>query len=413
MARHTAPVLGESDSHRLPLVGVGVGFLGLVLALASCGGSGGGDDAASVGEGETPAPTTRVTNALKSESLDWPAVVTMEIGGASAVGPAAFSKVAAFLVDENGYMYVVDDASEEIRVFDSEGGHVRSFGRRGKGPGEFLDAKGLNWGPSGLLWVWDPAGRRFSALTITGETVTTRIRTVYGSVYPWRGDFLPTGEMVDWGVRHFRSHPNAAPDSTAISAIRLGLEFDQQDTVFSIRYPRDVAPGGTSLLPFRRKVSVYLDRLGTAWVSTLGTYEISRIPFELGADRVFSLESEGAAVARSERDSVRLLIGSLPPPAAAGVNRLVGALPRHRPPIERIFGDNAEFVYVVPSVEGRALGEVLDVFDRDGRYRGRLELPVAIDPSVAPVATKQSIWAVAKDSLDAHRLVRIAVSRPE
>src|SRR5690606_5816123 len=42
----------------------------------------------------------------------------------------------------DGSIVVLDGATSEVRIFDAEGRHLRTFGRKGQGPGEFQVAAG-------------------------------------------------------------------------------------------------------------------------------------------------------------------------------------------------------------------------------------------------------------------------------
>jgi hypothetical protein len=58
----------------------------------------------------------------------------------------------------SGQIYLVDRAGERVAVFDRDGRYLRTTGRRGQGPGEFMNASAATVGPHGALTVWD-AGR--------------------------------------------------------------------------------------------------------------------------------------------------------------------------------------------------------------------------------------------------------------
>ena len=48
-----------------------------------------------------------------------------------------FDGIATVVRDGEGSLIVADNGAGEIRIFDAEGNHLRSFGGRGEGPGEF------------------------------------------------------------------------------------------------------------------------------------------------------------------------------------------------------------------------------------------------------------------------------------
>lgn len=58
--------------------------------------------------------------------------------------------------DESGNIYVLDMAECSIKIFNSDGAFIRKYGRRGRGPGEFLSPFRMDVTPSGKLLVLDP-----------------------------------------------------------------------------------------------------------------------------------------------------------------------------------------------------------------------------------------------------------------
>lgn len=68
-----------------------------------------------------------------------------------------------------GSLALIDVASRELRIFDADGRHVRSFGRGGEGPGEFQFPLGLLLAPGDSLLVWDAGLRRASIFSSAGE----------------------------------------------------------------------------------------------------------------------------------------------------------------------------------------------------------------------------------------------------
>src|SRR5687767_9138691 len=83
----------------------------------------------------------------------WRLVEELRIGSISGDGPDGFSEVTAVGVSPGGLIHVIDGQAQEVRVFAPGGTHVRTFGRRGGGPGEFQNAYSLNWDKLGRLWI--------------------------------------------------------------------------------------------------------------------------------------------------------------------------------------------------------------------------------------------------------------------
>jgi hypothetical protein len=66
-----------------------------------------------------------------------------------------------YVRDEAGCIYIADSANQQIVVFDPEGRFVRTFGRRGNGPGEFT-RPAIQTFEKGVLGIWDLFQRRTS-----------------------------------------------------------------------------------------------------------------------------------------------------------------------------------------------------------------------------------------------------------
>jgi serine/threonine protein kinase len=69
--------------------------------------------------------------------------------------------------DENGFIYVLDALDAQIRVFDSQGALIQSFGGKGNSPGKMTSAFGLALFNQ-LLYVTDPDGHRIHVFDLQG-----------------------------------------------------------------------------------------------------------------------------------------------------------------------------------------------------------------------------------------------------
>ena len=79
----------------------------------------------------------------------------------------------------DGRILVVDGQSCELRFFDSEGRLLERVGRRGKGPGEFLDPVLVPWAGQDSLLLFDKGNPRFQVFTKDGQAART-LRLVAG-----------------------------------------------------------------------------------------------------------------------------------------------------------------------------------------------------------------------------------------
>src|SRR5262245_56433473 len=147
-----------------------------------------------------PGGVVRVTNPAEGiwkEKQAWRIREDLRIGKAKGPAPDAFSSVVALGVSPSGRIAMVDGPTQKLRLFDANGKHVRTVGKRGFGPAEFQAAHGLAWDKQGRLWVVDPANGRYTVFDSTGQFLFERRRHVFGVVYPWQGSFANDGYFYD------------------------------------------------------------------------------------------------------------------------------------------------------------------------------------------------------------------------
>ena len=100
--------------------------------------------------------------------LQLPAVLQIGRGEGKGDGPDLFGSVRRAIRLVNGDVAVADELALEIRVFDEDGGHRRTFGRRGEGPGEFTNLTLIGELAGDTIAVIDNLGERVSLFTSAG-----------------------------------------------------------------------------------------------------------------------------------------------------------------------------------------------------------------------------------------------------
>ncbi len=74
-----------------------------------------------------------------------------------------------FNADDEGNIYVNDRDRQRIQKFDPQGQYLVTIGRKGRGPGEFVNAWNPRFDREGNLYVFDLSNRRISFFTKEGE----------------------------------------------------------------------------------------------------------------------------------------------------------------------------------------------------------------------------------------------------
>jgi hypothetical protein len=295
--------------------------------------------------------------------------------GGGEEGPGAVYKPGQYAIDGRNRIYIAEATDSTIRVFGEDGGFLRDIGRKGQGPGEFVQIGYLGFGLDGRLLVTDYQNRRSSLFGPEGDFLGSYQWTTYVSIPYLVLDgayvvqesvreesgtkmFLKTydfegNELRSWGefvMPEFKSITRAAAGGGALT--------------FGISIPhaiRSVLAGDPTFqriyhcLNDAYLIDIY-DSEGRLFRRIDRPYE--RLPFT-DADREEILR--GGADSRQE---VKDLYESLPWPSVKTVT-------------ERMFCDDRGFLWVATHevrTEGERRLTAYDVFDADGIYDARVWL---------------------------------------
>jgi sugar lactone lactonase YvrE len=345
----------------------------------------------------------------------------------------SLGKLSGIAVDARGRVYVSDFEDARIWVFDSVGRSLVSFGRKGRGPGEFLSPTGLAVDAQGRLWVRDAEhvsrfvlDARSGALTAYDTRFRSPTFADWTSLLPTRFDssghyFFPSFASVNRTVRtgvYLRySAEGRLVDSIVVPAIasapsgtawvRLGATGGRllegvNHVPFAPLPMWDVTTNGTLLIgdgvedvfrELRSDGSVRMEfrRGGTP----------SRIPAAEKADSQRALRQRLAAIRAPDGDVI-------------GVPDEVRALrlPDVYPSAMALYSATDGSVWVRRWVSNGHRQTVFDVFSRTGQLTRVVTLPRSISLLPAPVLTSTRVIAVGVDpETGAHVIYRFDAAR--
>jgi sugar lactone lactonase YvrE len=356
----------------------------------------------------------------------WDAQVGLTLGRADGKGEDVFGNVHALAVSELGSMFVLDALAQEIKVFDREGKHVRSFGRRGDGPGEFAFADGLTVDREGRVWVVDARHFHVAVFDTMGTFLYAVPRPGLPVSTPWIAEVIEDGVLADWmqlspGREYTTDFPPVVGDQVLYVPIRLRPPDGAVDTLPAIEYRYPMK--GRLRIPMTVRVALAQDPGGDVWFSHPSEYTFYHR--DAKGDTLLKVSLEDArpvAITRAGADSIIQAGWSNTPPPRALVplggsrpDQLTSAdLPPVRPIIDHILIDGAGHVLVVPEIDGLVRGSSLDVFEEaTGRYLGRVSLPVPLQSRRPARARPGHLYIVTEGDHEVPLVVRIDLSVPD
>ena len=310
------------------------------------------------------------------------------------------SLVSGLAADSRDNIYVLDYVTQEIYVFDSEGGFVRTLGGQGDGPGEFRNALGPAIGPGDTLWVGDQRAPRYSIFGPDGTFLGVRQRRgiASGSAGTERCTMTSDGDYLEWWTRfpkEERTGEMSDIDLLHLYPIRVSPHTEEQDTLPYLEFIQVMADmpsvGMRRPVRFGPRLEHAFDCKGGIWFARGDEYRLYRRSLEGDTTIVAILEGPRAAdIDESDRDEVRAAFERRPNPAMMG--DYLRTLPANKPIISHIAADGAGHVFVFPETSRVEEGTAIDVFREDGVFVGRLAVPEEVKPRLL---VKTAVYATA------------------
>ena len=349
----------------------------------------------------------------------WSVVERVRIGSRDGVGPDVFGSVRSVVVDDLDRMWVVDEQANELRVFNADGQYVRTIGRTGEGPSEFMRVGPAFHGPQGTIWVEDLGLVRWEVFDTAGTRVEGHRSPsmLRGGWRQWTRDGLflvmephPDGaEVAVLGVYQRTGDGVLEPQgrylelppepSTPVITLESGL--------FSTELPIPFAP---------QPWGAYgpdLDFWFSDGAAEDGSYEIVQASLETGnalltIRRRFAPVKIPDSLRAAALEALREEAGDADPAAVAALTPDI--VPRHYPPFDDFHLSTDGSLWVRRMFADGLRG--FDVFAWDGRYLGRPQVQPGLAEMRIQSITATDIYAIDTDEFGVNRVARLEIERP-
>lgn len=325
---------------------------------------------------------------------------SMSIGALEGPEEILFDGVVSVVRDGDDNLIVADNGAGEIRVFDSEGRHLRSFGSRGDGPGEFQALAGAWLLADGTIVAADRRLQRISRFDSQGTLLGT------GTLAGVEGmDMItpvgPAGPATF--LSQVRSLTMPGISESPLESLEEAFGGDEAPPEYFVRYSLDGAPIDTVARHPGEKMSVSASGSGTSMSLSLLRVPFSPEPTAHGSDRGVSVTAGTRYEARVFDDTGTLIriVRLAEPPTPRTDEHLESYVRNSGNPFAQ---DEASIRTMVANYQEMPLPETLpaytdlrtadwgelwarryhlrgapafrwDVFGADGRYQGRVEVP--------------------------------------
>lgn len=362
----------------------------------------------------------------------WTVERDLSIGVVDGPHEYEFGRVVDVEVGGDGRIYVLDQQAAEIRVFDSAGSHLFSFGGHGQGPGELSSqdptgARAVLLTRGGELFVPDQANTRVNRFGAHGEPLGSfPIRLEQGLPVAWAvtvgGDYVAQHSSRTWnGLLRI------APDGAVLDTL---IEFDVPPPGIHAEGRRDALEHAAvwAILPDGSLVSGVSDRPRIEVRGPEGQLEM--VLGRQGLDLALSGEEQEAFLERLGETWAEMFRAR--GESEAWIESELRKLPRvyeppsHRPAFTGFAGGPNQTIWVrralpIDSFTASILetfrsplrefwSSVWEVYSRSGRYLGNIDLPRTF---TLHRISGFYIYGVQRDELGVQRVVRLQIRTRE
>ena len=171
------------------------------------------------------------------------------LGSPAGLPDEQFGKISDVVGLRDGGLAVLDEQAGEVRLFDSTGAFRRTFGSKGRGPGEFQRPVALVELPGDTIGVFDPTPRRVTRFSVfDGATRVTTLDDTEALISGAR--FLSDGSLVSQS--HWMS-PEAAPPGAEPTLVRDTVVLSLFDLSGQVVDTVDIVPSGEEIVSIQMR----------------------------------------------------------------------------------------------------------------------------------------------------------------
>lgn len=403
------------------------GLPAAAVALTACGADSAmtGDRSATVYDSAGATVVVNPPTGLWTPATAWRLEEELRIGAGDGDSVRQFGNVAGIALDASGHIHVLDRQAAEVRVFDTDGAFLRSFGRPGGGPGELASPSALLLGAGDTIFLPDARNQRVQRFLVDGsEAGSFPVSPADGIPLEWR--IRPDGLLLE-EVMTLPAARAGVDQRRRLVLVRSG-DGEIRDTVLEMPIGeameiRNGQPRMTVFAPEPMWTRLTDGRLAAGWN---GQYRLEIRSLDGRVERIvhkpFERRPFEAADQRALRELLREHFEDNAP--SQGTARMLQSLSYadQYPVFASLFGGPDGTLWVqhartVPELgledmaafNVRAIGaSTWDVFDRDGQLLGTLGTPKGFQPMLAQ---GDYLYGVQPDELGVQYVVRLRVVR--
>ncbi|MBB4636926.1 hypothetical protein [Longimicrobium terrae] len=322
---------------------------------------------------------------------------------------ASFTAITTLDVDSRGMIYVPDTYRQQITVLGPDGRWVRSFGRRGAGPGEFRAIRGVQLLAGDSLLAYDPSLGRVTVFAPGSDQAAYSVNLAarLGGAAPFDLRRTHDGSTYLALFRPMFAFGQGGGEARQDRVRHLGADGSPRADL--LRFPsRAFLVAGTSVMPhpFGREGFARLDSGDRVFF--IQSDSLAADIYNLAGQRTgrFAVPYTPPAITRADQDDALAAMPAVDRPVFAPV--LKDSLPERWPAVRGVLLDDRDRIWMQLGGGTRRNAEWA-AFDGNGSYLGSMLIPAGSE--VRLIRGDGTVYASRADSDDVPHVVVYRMAR--
>jgi len=284
----------------------------------------------------------------------------LRLGGDPMKEASYFPKSAVLTVNNAGDLLVTDWGNRRVQMFDKTGAFIRTIGRQGQGPGEYMFPTGVLIDADRNIWV--DGGRQFVVFSKDGLFVknVTIAKSLMRKMLGPGGCFIGT------------TQPSFAQGGPLLELIKVEPDGKTSRTITEFRNELSQAKAAIAFHRYSTWISFVPISIDSFAYGFSGEYRIFFSDAEAKTSLILTKSEKPQAISGAEKDETRT--NGLYYWSGGGRKDEGVFFPDHRPFFSQFMSDDAGRLYVLrfSSILEKDASVGVDVFSREGIYLYRM-----------------------------------------
>ncbi len=278
------------------------------------------------------------------------------LGGPDATGDSAFNQIRTAAIGDDGSIYVLDGKESHVKIFDAAGKYIKTFGRKGQGPGELSSPLGLSINRVKKEIVIPEINRRLSFFRLDGSFIKNQsMKETWGlrARVDSKGNIVMQEAIMDPKDPHY-----------------VTKKFDP-DLKLIAELTESPAPTPQVFNPLMAVSYWTIDEQDNVVYGYPKTYEIEVFGPSNAIVKKILKDYDPVEITEAEKDEQRKII------SADGMGNMKLEFDKVHPAFRRFFLSDQGHLFVETWEKTKDGKTVHDIFDADGRFLSRIALTLS------------------------------------